>query len=98
MYNSLVALPITNCTFSGNTATASGGGMFNTGKLPIIDNNYFCGNTPEYIYGPHTDEGTNTFYTYCPPPQPIVEGDLTGDGKVDMLDLAELAANWLAGT
>ena len=27
-----------------------------------------------------------------------IEGDLTGDGKVDMADLAVLAGNWLAGT
>ena len=90
---------LTNCIFSGNTAGSRGGGMRNLNASPKVSGSYFCYNEPDNINGSYTDNGGNNF-EFCPPPSAIVKsvpGDLTGDDKVDMADLAVLAANWLSG-
>ena len=49
MYNSGGSPTVTNCTFSGNTASGgsggSGGGMYNKDRSPTVTDCTFCGNT-----------------------------------------------------
>ena len=94
------SITVQNCAFRGNTAVAKGGGMHNiNNSSPMVTGSIFCMNTPDQISrNVYSDGGGNVLNDlYCPSPRVIVEGDLTGDGKVDMADLAELAANWLVG-
>ena len=94
------SITVQNCAFRGNTAVAKGGGMHNiNNSSPMVTGSIFCMNTPDQISrNVYSDGGGNVLNDlYCPPPRVIVEGDLTGDGKVDMADLALLAANWLVG-
>ena len=100
--NSSFSLPVlSNCIFSENTASMGSGMYIFANSSPTLTDSYFCFNpdTSEAIGGNvlHPDSGNNNLL-FCPPPRSIVPGDLTGDGKVNMFDLAELAANWLAGT
>ncbi len=87
---------VSNCTFIDNTTGGSGGGMWTgSGSSPTVSGSYFCGNIPDQIDGPYTDNGGNEPLMFCPPPRPILEGDLDDDGDVDFLDFAKMAANWL---
>ena len=45
MYNDSSSPTVTNCTFSGNTATGDGGGMDNYFSSPTVTNCTFSGNT-----------------------------------------------------
>jgi predicted outer membrane repeat protein len=93
------SLTVSDCTFSGNTANSHGGAMYNISSSTTVTGSYFCSNVPDEIYGGPLDAGSGgNNLDFCPPPRSIVEGDLTGDGNVDLADLAVLAANWLAGT
>ena len=74
-----------------------GGGVYSNSSLPIVIDSYFCSNMPDAIYGSYTNNSGNNL-EFCPPPRSVVEGDLTGDKKVNFEDLAILANNWLAGT
>lgn len=102
IHNASSAPQITECTFSGNTASYIGGGINNVNSLAIVTDSYFCFNAPQAISGSiaASSDGNNMDFCASPkePEAPVpAEGDLTGDGKVDMADLAELAANWLNG-
>ncbi len=45
IYNQGSSPVVTNCTFSGNTASSGGGGMFNNASFPVVTNCTFSGNT-----------------------------------------------------
>ncbi len=84
---------LTNCTFSGNTATNVGGGMVNQSKSsPTVTNTGFCGNTPDQINGGFTNGGANSML-YCPPPIPkpdLCPTDTNDDGVTNVLDLIDV--------
>ncbi len=79
---------MTNCSFSGNSATF-GGGMRNSVSNPTVANTGFCENTPDQISGTFTDGGGNSLL-YCPPPIPPRPTDINGDGVTNVLDLIDL--------
>jgi parallel beta-helix repeat protein len=62
MYNMYTSSPnVTNCTFSGNTATGgAGGGMYNTGSSPTVTNCTFSGNEA------YTGGGMRNYYRSSP--------------------------------
>ncbi len=96
MFNNNSSSPtVINCTFSGNTA-GTGGGMYNNSSSPKVSDSFFCVNTPDQIFGAYTDNGGNNMQ-HCPPPVTRIEGDVDGDGDVDLHDFALMAANWLEG-
>jgi len=86
---------VTNCSFSGNTATnGGGGGMLSLGNSsPTVTNTGFCDNTPDQISGTFTDDGGNSLL-YCAPPGPKKPDpcptDINGDGVTNVLDLIDL--------
>lgn len=71
---------ITNCTISGNTASASGGGVYsqfsNFTETQILTNSIVWENAPEQIY---TQPGNVPSVTYCD-----VQGGFTGTGNIDV--------------
>ena len=73
--------------------SASGGGSYNDtpAKSMILTLSAICGNTPDQIFGPWTDDGTNLIADNCPP---CPSADLNGDSFVDAADLAELLGSW----
>ncbi len=84
MYNDFSSPTVTNCTFIGNTSFSDGGGMLNSlFSSPTVTNTAFCDNTPDHIWGNWVDDGGNTF---CP----LCDGDVNGDGTVNVLDLIDL--------
>jgi len=53
---------VTNCTFSGNQATAAdgGGGMYNDNSSPTVKNTILAGNTPDDCDGLPDSRGSCT--------------------------------------
>lgn len=49
MYNSRSNPTVVNCTFTGNTGTSSGGGMYNNSGIPAVTNSIFWGDSPNEI-------------------------------------------------
>jgi len=49
MYNSNSSPTVSNCTFSGNTATVNGGGMYNYNSSPTVINCTFSENSASFI-------------------------------------------------
>jgi len=85
MYNRYSSPTLENCLFTNNTATTYGGGMFNDNIYnPTLTDTTVCGNTPDQIYGDWNDNGGNT----------IVDGDINGDGFVDVSDLLVIIDQW----
>ncbi len=73
--------------------TAGGGGIYNNtpAESMILADSAVCGNSPDQIFGPWTDDGGNVVTTYCPP---CPSTNLNGDSFVDAADLAQLLGNW----
>ncbi len=69
---------------------------------PMVTDSYFCFNVPDAIDGSlHADSSGNGIGDFYPPPRSIVpelEGDVDGDGDVDIYDFVLMADNWLEGT
>jgi hypothetical protein len=63
MFNSGSSPTVTNCTFSGNSATY-GGGMFNGFSTPLLTDCTFIGNTATYGGGMYNESSTPTL-TAC---------------------------------
>jgi predicted outer membrane repeat protein len=83
---------VTDCSFTGNTATDDGGAVFNNDDcyMPLADS-VVCGNTPDQIFGPLNDQGGNLIADVC---TACIEADLDGDGTVDIADVLVLLAAW----
>ncbi|MBK7939885.1 MAG: hypothetical protein IPJ82_23620 [Lewinellaceae bacterium] len=64
MYNNSSSPSISNCTFSGNTAS-SGGGMYNVGNSPSLTNCTFSGNTASIGGGMFNHASTSPLLTNC---------------------------------
>ncbi|MCH2133462.1 MAG: S8 family serine peptidase [Phycisphaerales bacterium] len=84
------------CHFSGNIAVNTGGGIQSSGvSVPEVKSSVLCGNLPTAVDGPIHDAGENCFANDCednnnngrPDECDLVEGDVTGDGDVDIEDL-----------
>ncbi len=72
MYNLFSSPTVTNCTFSGNTPTSIGGGMFNYDSSPPVTNCVLWGNSPDQI----DDPGTTVTYS-------DISGGFAGEGNID---------------
>ena len=92
MFNFNNSPTLTNCTFTGNTATWGGGIYSGWGNNPTLIDTTVCGNTPDQIWptGSWTDNGGNTVADVCPIDCP----DINVDGNVDVNDLLILIADW----
>lgn len=90
MNNEGSSVLMNGCEFTGNIAS-QGGGMFNQFSIPSIANTRVCGNTPDQISGPWTDDGGNTIAQECPEP---CDGDLNDDATVNGGDLGLLLVHW----
>ena len=60
-------------------------------SLPLISGTILCGNSPDQILGSWSDGGANTIADECPVD---CDGDITGDGNVDVNDLLTVIAEW----
>ena len=81
-----------SCLFIDNTAGTSGGGIWNDFNCSThLSSCLFCQNTPDDIYGDWSDEGGNEFLDECPT---NCEGDVNGDGDVNVTDLLAIIGNW----
>jgi hypothetical protein len=59
-----------------------GGGMSTVNGSPLINDAFFCENTPDHIWGPW-DGDDNTFHMFCLPLPVDIRGD-GGTGDVQM--------------
>jgi len=98
-------LTVTDCTITENSVGGSSdiyaGAIFNQdGSILTITNSIICNNSPEQIEGDFIDNGDNQIGLICPPG--ILRGfypsDTNGDLKVNFIDFAILAENWLKST
>jgi len=82
-----------NCTFSENTASNTGGGVQCTGddSDSFIDNSYFCQNIPQDVIGCTEETNSNIHVETCPSD---CIADLTNDYIVDIGDLIILIQDW----
>jgi predicted outer membrane repeat protein len=72
MSNNESSPTVTNCTFSGNSASSYGGGMYNWYCSPTVTNCILWGDSPDEIYA-----GT-PIVTYSD-----IEGGYTGEGNIN---------------
>ncbi len=92
---------VDGCSFSGNVATSSGGGVYNT-STPTLTDSTLCGNSPEQIPGDYIDGSDNCIVESCedaddngvPDGCEACVGDVNGDGLVDAADLGLLIGAW----
>ena len=93
MRNQSSSPTVTDCTFTGNTASLRGGGMYNvTASSPTVTDCTFCDNSPDHIGGQVVLSGQVHMSTFCP--VPVCPGDITGDGVVGINDFLDLLAAW----
>ena len=65
MYNLDCSPDVTNCTFSGNTASDCGGGMLNSSGSPTVTNCTFSGNVADNYGGGMYNSGGSPDVTNC---------------------------------
>ena len=85
---------ILNCKFMNNAAILGGAiSHLDNGTVgPMVANTYFCGNTPDDIYGDWVDGGGNVFDDSCGGSD--CPSDVTGDGWVNVTDILAVIAAW----
>ena len=78
-----------NCTFEGNTAGVSGGGISMTCDCSAADvqSTVLCNSQPNHIEGPWNNLGDNTMCA-------IGTGDVTADGEVSVNDILAIISAW----
>jgi len=75
MYNRFDSSPsVTSCTFSGNSATVNGSGMYNEGSSPTVTNCMLWDIGEEIA----NDASSTPLVTYCD-----VQNGYTGEGNID---------------
>jgi len=85
---------ITNCIFTGNTATTGGDiYVYYNNSNASVSNSTFCGNGSDAIIGPYSGSG-NTFLDECAPDPPGCTGDVDGSDAVDVDDISTLISHW----
>jgi len=86
MQNSISSPTLTNCTFTENSAEASGGGMYNLGNSnPSVTNCTFSGNTAvTYGGGMHNSNNASPTMTNCTFTENLAEA--SGGGMYNSLD------------
>jgi len=82
---------INNCIIRDNVAT-SNYCVLSSGQ-PYFSNNTFCNNDPNNIAVTWVDGGGNTFDDTCPGGEPC-DGDVTGDGVVNVNDILEAVSGF----
>jgi parallel beta-helix repeat protein len=86
---------ITDCTITNNTASMQGGGVSSDTGMPgsnaTISSTTVCGNSPNQISGPYSDEGGNSIDAVCEVP---CDADTSGDDLVDGTDLIMIISLW----
>ena len=101
MYNhGLSNVTVSNCAFSGNSAT-EGGGVFNDTINTTMMNSVICRNTPDQLVGTFNDRGGMAISDdHCVPLPPgdtesdCDAADTNGDGAVDPLDVGFVLARF----
>ncbi len=91
MHNFSASPTITNCEFSENAATGGGAIYSWNGSTPAIGSSTICGNTPDQIGGPFSDQGSNSITDTCGSDCPT---DLDGDGTTGGGDLGLVFVEW----
>ena len=82
-----------DCTWSSNISPLQGSAICNwdsTGSFELTDS-LFCNNDPTDILGSWIDNGGNEFLDECPVD---CDGDINGDGTVNVDDLLAVIAGW----
>lgn len=85
---------IDGCTIRNNTAGLAGSAIASSGPtMAILTGSTVCSNagTTEQIEGPSDLDGTNSIDDECPTD---CEGDVNGDGTVDITDLLRVIGDW----
>ncbi len=82
---------ISNCIIRDNVAT-SNYCVLSSGN-PVISGTLFCSNSPNNVAVTWTDGGGNDFQDTCPGDEPC-DGDLTGDGEVNVNDILEAVSGF----
>jgi predicted outer membrane repeat protein len=77
MYNHGMSPTVTNCTFSGNSATELGGGMYNNVSSPTVTNCILWGDTPSGSEI-HNSESSSPVVTYSD-----IQGGYAGTGNIN---------------
>ena len=91
MHNFSVSPVINGCEFSENIANGGGAIYSWNSSTPAIGSSVICGNTPDQIGGPFSDQGSNTISKECGTDCPT---DLDGDGTTGGGDLGLLFVEW----
>ena len=65
MFNDNSSPTVSNCTFSGNSASFLGGGMFNGNSSPTVTNCTFSGNSASFFGGGMSNDNSNPTVTGC---------------------------------
>jgi predicted outer membrane repeat protein len=101
VYSENSNVDIDGCNFSLNHVYDMSETIYITGgELSVRNSKFYC-NAGGDITDDYTDGGGNTFDQECSMEivfGDTIQGDVDGDGDVDMADLAALAEDWLVGT